>query len=163
MRSKCLCFSRKILIFPCSGASIHGELSDRVARNLSLKTKITMCCLAGALANDIKFQEVSRKADFVISLDGCPMACATRALSAAGVKGIVALSMTNLCRGRTIAKADKKTVAALTREIIRLLEIRRKAKHSLAVPRRRPPTHDTTSTDRNPGTMKKTIPGNPRE
>ncbi len=137
MRSKCLCFSRKILIFPCSGASIYGELSDRVARDLSKKTAIKMCCLAGALANDIKFQESSRKADFVISLDGCPMACATRALSAGGVKGIVALSMVNLCRGRKIAKADKETVAALTREIIRLLERRRKTKRSRAGAQRR--------------------------
>ena len=132
MRSKCLCFSKKVIIFPCSGGSVLGELSDKIARRVSGETAIEMGCLAGILANTIKFPGDSRRADFVISLDGCPMACATRALRANGFIGIIALSVANMTHGQTIKAADTRIITGLTRKILRLLKPIPSGKYSRA-------------------------------
>lgn len=122
MRSRCLCFSKKILIFPCSGGSVLGEISDRVARKLATRTDIKMGCLAGILANTLKFPKDSHRADYVISLDGCPMACATRALRANSFQGVIALSVTNMTHGINIRSASSAIIAQLTQEVISLLK-----------------------------------------
>lgn len=122
MQSKCLCFSKKTIIFPCSGDTVHGEISDRVARRLAAKTGIKMGCLAGILANTVKFTADSRGADFIISLDGCPMACATRALRANNFEGVIALSVANLTHGKRVRSVDSGVIAELTRKITRLLK-----------------------------------------
>lgn len=122
MRSRCLCFSKKILIFPCSGGSVLGEISDRVARKLETKTNIKMGCLAGILANTVKFPKDSHRADYVISLDGCPMACATRALRANSFQGVIALSVANMTHGKKIRLANSAVITQLAREIIKLLK-----------------------------------------
>lgn len=122
MQSKCLCFSNKVLVFSCSGGSVFGEISDRTARSLSRKTGIKMGCLAGLLANTIKFTEDSRKGDYIISLDGCQMACATRTLCANGFRGVISFSVENMTHGRAARSPGRGLVAELSREIVRLLK-----------------------------------------
>lgn len=132
MQPKCPCFSNKVLIFPCSGGSVFGEISDRIARSLSRKTGLKMGCLAGVLANTVKFAADSRKGDYIISLDGCQMACATRVLCANGFRGVISFSVENMTSGSTARFPRGGLVEELSGEIIRLLKTGRVKKTTRA-------------------------------
>lgn len=83
---KCCCGSKVRLIFPCSGGSDVGELTDRVARKLTKDGAGKMYCLAGIGAHLSGFLESTKAADAVIAIDGCPTACASKTLEHAGFK-----------------------------------------------------------------------------
>lgn len=45
--NNCMCQEAGVLIFPCSGGSDVGELSDRAARTMAKCGQARMFCLAG--------------------------------------------------------------------------------------------------------------------
>jgi len=86
MGKKSCCEGGIRLIFPCSGGSDVGELTDRAARKLTREGWGKMYCLAGIGAHQKGFLESTKAADEIIAIDGCPAACSFKTLEHAGFK-----------------------------------------------------------------------------
>lgn len=88
MAEKCCCGGPARLIFPCAGGSDVGELTDRVARKLTKDGWGRIYCLAGVAAHIKNFIENSKMAEEIVAIDGCPAACASKALIHAGFQPV---------------------------------------------------------------------------
>lgn len=73
------------LLYSCSGSADVGLLSDRMARKLRDEGFARMTCLAGVGADLSGFVMSAKGADENITIDGCPTACAKKALERVGV------------------------------------------------------------------------------
>ena len=80
----CMCQEAGLLVFPCSGSSDVGELSDRVGRTIAKCGQAKMFCLAGIGAHIPGMIESAKAANKIISIDGCPVSCAKKTLEHAG-------------------------------------------------------------------------------
>jgi uncharacterized metal-binding protein len=78
------CGGAVTLIFPCSGASDVGELSDRAGRKLTKDGAGKMFCLAGIGGKVENIVNATRNADLLLAIDGCPQDCAKKTLEQAG-------------------------------------------------------------------------------
>ncbi len=86
MDTSCSCGGVVTLIFACSGGSNVGQLSNEVARQLTIDNKGAMFCLAG-LGGDVEaLVERTRNAGRVLAIDGCPVACAKKTLERHGIE-----------------------------------------------------------------------------
>ena len=86
MASNCMCNEAGVLIFPCSGGSDVGELSDRVARKMAKCGQAKMFCLSGIGAHVPGMIESTKAANKLIAIDGCPVSCSKKTLEHAGFK-----------------------------------------------------------------------------
>ncbi len=85
MADNCTCCGGpKILIFPCSGGSDCGQLTDAAARKLTRDGKGKMYCLAGIGGHVSGIIESTKAAQKIIAIDGCPVSCAKKTLEHAG-------------------------------------------------------------------------------
>lgn len=85
-QDNCLCQEAGVLIFPCSGGSDVGELSDRVGRKMAQCGQAKMYCLAGIGAHIPGMIESTKAATKLIAIDGCQVSCAKKLLENAGFK-----------------------------------------------------------------------------
>lgn len=92
----CCCGDGAIFIFPCSGGSNTGELSDRIARELDRTTDGKMYCLAGIGGNVSGIVESTKSADKIVVIDGCPVDCAKKTLEQKGFISFVHARVTDL-------------------------------------------------------------------
>jgi len=74
------------LVFPCSGASDVGGLSDRAARQMTLDQTGKMYCLAGIGGRVSGIMATTQSAAKILAIDGCPLNCAKNSLEQAGFK-----------------------------------------------------------------------------
>ncbi len=73
------------MIFPCSGGSNVGQISNEVGRRLTVDNKGVMFCLAG-LGGDVEaLVERAKSAERILVIDGCPVACAKKVLDRHGI------------------------------------------------------------------------------
>jgi len=86
MAGNCMCNEAGVLIFPCSGGSDVGELSDRAARKMAKCGQAKMFCLAGIGAHIPGMIESTKAANKLIAIDGCPVSCSKKTLEHAGFK-----------------------------------------------------------------------------
>ncbi len=86
MANNCMCNEAGVLIFPCSGGSDVGELSDRVARKMAKCGQAKMFCLSGIGAHIPGMLESTKTANKIIAIDGCPVSCSKKTLEHAGFK-----------------------------------------------------------------------------
>jgi len=92
----CNCDSAPRLIFPCSGASDTGELTDRAARKMTQDGIGSMACLAG-IGGQVKGIFLSAEAaGSLLAIDGCPLNCAKKTLEHAGLKNILHIQLAEL-------------------------------------------------------------------
>ena len=84
----CMCQEAGVLIFPCSGGSDVGELSDRVARKMAKCGQARMFCLAGIGAHIQGMIESAKSANKIIAIDGCQVLCSKKILEHAGFNPI---------------------------------------------------------------------------
>ncbi|NQU73474.1 MAG: zinc-binding protein [Candidatus Omnitrophica bacterium] len=82
--NNCMCQEAGVLIFPCSGASDVGELSDRVARKMAKCGQAKMFCLAGIGAHIPGMIESTKTANKLIAIDGCSVLCSKKIIEHAG-------------------------------------------------------------------------------
>lgn len=82
----CMCQEAGVLVFPCSGGSDVGELSDRVGRAIAKCGQAKMFCLAGIGAHIPGMIESVKAAKNIVAIDGCPVSCAKKTLEHAGFK-----------------------------------------------------------------------------
>lgn len=87
-KNNCMCQEAGVLIFPCSGASDVGELSDRVARKIANCGQAKMFCLAGIGAHIPGMIESAKAANKIIAIDGCQVLCSKKILEHTGFKPI---------------------------------------------------------------------------
>ena len=83
-KDKCLCAPTEILIFPCSGGSNVGQISNAVAVELTKQGKGEMYCLAGIGGHISGLIESTKAAKKLVAIDGCPVKCAKKTLEHAG-------------------------------------------------------------------------------
>lgn len=117
----CACSTAPTLIFPCSGGSDCGAVSDQAARRLSRDGIGRMYCLAG-LGGDVgPIIANAKAAGKVLAIDGCSLDCARRTLERVGiaVSAHVRMSDLGMEKGRTpVDEVNIAAVAARGREAL---------------------------------------------
>jgi len=93
---QCTCSSAPKLIFPCSGASDVGGLTDRAARQMTLDQTGKMYCLAGIGGRVNTIMETTKAAGKILVIDGCPQECGSKTLELAGFTGFQHLKLFSL-------------------------------------------------------------------
>ena len=109
------------LVFPCSGASDVGGLSDQAARQMTLDGAGRMYCLAGIGGRVDGIMANTRGAARVLVIDGCPQECARKTMELAGFKDFQHLSLAGMgCKkGETpLTPARIREVAAKGAELL---------------------------------------------
>jgi uncharacterized metal-binding protein len=92
-KAQCSCMAAPKLIFPCSGASDVGGLSDRAARQMTLDQTGKMYCLAGIGGRVEGIMENTKAAAKVLVIDGCKEECSRKTMELAGFSGIAHLQL----------------------------------------------------------------------
>ena len=90
------CFTAPKLIFPCSGASDVGEITDRAARKLTRDGIGRMYCLAGIGGRVENIMESTKAASKILVIDGCSSDCAKNTLLQGGFKEFEHLRLTDI-------------------------------------------------------------------
>ena len=111
---QCTCQAAPKLIFPCSGASDVGGLSDRAARQMTLDLAGKMYCLAGIGGRVEGILETTRAAASVLVIDGCRQECARKTMELAGFSGFAHLQLE---RDLGFAKGGTRVTTARIRQV----------------------------------------------
>ena len=90
---QCSCQAAPKLIFPCSGASDVGGLTDRAARQMTLDLAGKMYCLAGIGGRVEGILANTKSAAKVLVIDGCKEECARKTMELAGFSGFAYLQL----------------------------------------------------------------------
>jgi len=90
------CVTAPKLIFPCSGASDVGEITDRAARKLTRNGIGRMYCLAGIGGKVENIMESTKAASKILVIDGCSSDCARNTLLQRGFKEFEHLRLTDM-------------------------------------------------------------------
>jgi small redox-active disulfide protein 2 len=122
----CGCSSKEIMIYPCSGGSNVGQVSNEAAKVLVERGWGKFSCLAGVGAQNNTFIDRAKKAKVVLAIDGCGLKCASRTLERASINPTVAIVITDLGtkKDTSVLSADQKeveTVVMVVEEKIRQL------------------------------------------
>ena len=96
IEDKCNCKPTEILIFPCSGGSNVGQISNEAAKDLTALGIGKMYCLAGIGGKDSGIVESTKAAKRIIAIDGCPVHRARKTLEQAGFTADVPVVVTDL-------------------------------------------------------------------
>jgi len=111
---QCTCQAAPKLIFPCSGASDVGGLSDRAARQMTLDLAGKMYCLAGIGGRVEGIMANTKAAAKVLVIDGCKEECARKTMELAGFSGFAHLQLE---RDLGFEKGATRVTAARIRQI----------------------------------------------
>ncbi len=109
MVNNCMCQEAGVLIFPCSGGSDVGELSDRVARKMAKCGQAKMFCLAGIGAHIPGMIESTKAANKLVAIDGCPVSCSKKTLEHAGFK-VAAFNLKDMGFEKGKTKVDDESI-----------------------------------------------------
>ena len=82
---ECCAVKQAPMILACSGGSNVGQMSNRLAVELTKSGHGKMFCLAGIGAGLSGFVQSAKDAAEVVVIEGCPVGCAKKALENAGV------------------------------------------------------------------------------
>jgi uncharacterized metal-binding protein len=101
------------LVFPCSGASDVGSLTDRAARQMTADQTGKMYCLAGIGGRVEGIMANTKGAASVLVVDGCKEECARKTMELAGFKNFQHLKLVDL----GFEKGETRVTAARIREV----------------------------------------------
>jgi uncharacterized metal-binding protein len=85
--TQCSCSAAPKFVFPCSGASDVGGLSDQAARQMTKDRTGKMYCLAGIGGRVEAIMANTKAAAKILAIDGCAQECAKKTLEQAGFSG----------------------------------------------------------------------------
>ncbi len=117
----CVCSSAPTLIFPCSGGSDCGAVSDQAARKLTKDGVGKMYCLAGLGGDVAPIIANAKAAGKVLAIDGCHLDCAKKTIERVGIAVTAHIRMSDLGmeKGKTPAnEANIATVAVAARSAL---------------------------------------------
>jgi uncharacterized metal-binding protein len=108
-QAQCSCSSAPKFIFPCSGASDVGGLSDQAARQMSKDGTGKMYCLAGIGGRVESIMANTRAAARVLVIDGCSQECGRKTLELAGFRDFQHLKLAEMGyqKGETPVTPDR--------------------------------------------------------
>ncbi len=95
-QAQCSCARAPKLIFPCSGASDVGGLSDQAARMMTKDGTGKMYCLAGIGGRVDGIMANTQVAGRIVVIDGCEQECARKTMELAGFKGFQHLKLAEM-------------------------------------------------------------------
>ena len=121
MPDKNTCCSGVRLVFPCSGAADVGGIADQVGRKITMEGLGSMYCLAGIGGHVGGILETTKQAEAVFTIDGCPVACATKALKHAEFRPM-AISLEELGFVKGKSPANEANIAAAFVKVRDILE-----------------------------------------
>ncbi|WP_419176678.1 putative zinc-binding protein [Desulfosediminicola sp.] len=84
------------LVYACSGSADVGELSDRVARELSREGHGKMSCLAGIGGRVTGLLKSAEAASGILAIDGCKLHCGLKSMQEAGFSQVRHLCLDDL-------------------------------------------------------------------
>ena len=84
--TKCACGSANVAIFPCAGAANVGQLSNKIAVELGKQGLGNMMCTVGIGARASGLMKSAEASERIITINGCPVNCATKTMELAGFK-----------------------------------------------------------------------------
>ena len=119
--STCTCSTAPKLIFPCSGGSDVGAVTDQTARKLTREGAGKMYCLAGIGGRVAGIIKTTQSAAQVLAIDGCEQDCARKTLELAGFSKFAHLRLSDLgmAKGQTPpTEANVAKAAALGRTLL---------------------------------------------
>lgn len=96
MSQECCATTNNIMILACSGGSNVGQLSNQVAVELTQEGFGKMFCLAGIGAHLSGFVQSAKDVPTMVSIDGCPVACAKKMLEHADIPLKAYIAITDL-------------------------------------------------------------------
>jgi uncharacterized metal-binding protein len=117
----CACSTAPTLIFPCSGGSDCGSVSDLAARSLTKHGVGKMYCLAGLGGDVAPIIANTKAAGKVLAIDGCNLDCAKKTLERVGIAVSAHVRMADLGmeKGKTPAnEGNISLVAAAARNAL---------------------------------------------
>lgn len=85
MQKSCLCEPSEVLIFPCSGASNCGQITNEIGLRLREARKGRMYCTVGIGGHIKGLVEGARDAKVIVGIDGCAVGCVKKCLEAEGL------------------------------------------------------------------------------
>ena len=111
-----VCAGASNLIFPCSGGSDVGALSDLAARQMTRDGTGKMYCLAGVGGQIPGILSTTQNAAKILAIDGCPMNCAKKILERAGFSnfGHLCLSDAGFQKGASPATPENVVKVAMS-------------------------------------------------
>lgn len=92
----CGCSTKGTMIFPCSGGSNVGQISNEAAKLLVGQGVGKFSCLAGIGAHSQGFIKSAKGAKTVLAIDGCGTRCAYKTLEHAGISPIFSFVVTEM-------------------------------------------------------------------
>lgn len=92
----CECQASDVLIFPCSGGSNVGQITNSAGVQLVRENLGRLFCLAGVGGHVESMLNSARGAAKIVAIDGCGVACARKTLEHAGVAPSVYAVVTEL-------------------------------------------------------------------
>jgi uncharacterized metal-binding protein len=95
-QTQCACTAAPKFIFPCSGASDVGGLSDQAARQMTKDGTGKMYCLAGIGGRVDAIMANTRAAARILAIDGCRQECSRKTLELAGFRHFEHLKLEQL-------------------------------------------------------------------
>jgi uncharacterized metal-binding protein len=120
-QSQCSCSSAPKFVFPCSGASDVGGLSDQAGRQMTQDGTGKMYCLAGIGGRVDAIMANTKAAARILVIDGCPQECARKTMELAGFKDFQHLRLAEMGfkKGETpLTPARIRQVAAKGAELL---------------------------------------------
>jgi len=128
MTEECICKAEDVSLFPCTGGSNCGQITNRVAVSLDVMGVGHIYCLAGIGAHVDGMVESARGATRIAALDGCQVACAKKTIEHAGltVTDWVCVTEEGISKSHSLL-IDAEEVDLITRRTKELLSI--PAKH----------------------------------
>lgn len=84
--AKCACEAANIGLYACAGGSNAGQMSNRVAVELTRQGKGRIMCTAGIGGKVPGILKSTEGTDEIIAIDGCALICAKKSLELAGFR-----------------------------------------------------------------------------
>ncbi|MBI0583204.1 MAG: TM0996/MTH895 family glutaredoxin-like protein [Methanomassiliicoccus sp.] len=92
----CGCSTTGTMIYPCSGGSNVGQISNEAAKAMVVRGLGKFSCLAGVGAHGEVFIASAKKAGRIVVIDGCATRCAYKMLKHVGIEPTVGVVVTDL-------------------------------------------------------------------
>lgn len=118
----CDCDSAPMLIFPCSGSSDTGEITDRAARKMTQEGIGSMNCLAGIGGRVSGILRSAERAKAVLAIDGCPLDCSFKTLKMAGIQNILHIRLSDLNFPKGKSEVNEQHIDKVTKKGIEILK-----------------------------------------
>ncbi|MGL4528579.1 MAG: putative zinc-binding protein [Aestuariivirga sp.] len=109
----CACSTAPTLIFPCSGGSDCGAVSDQAARTLTKNGVGKMYCLAGLGGDVAPIIANAKAAGKILAIDGCNLDCAKKTIERVGLAVTAHIRMSDLGMEKGKTPANEANIAVV--------------------------------------------------